>query len=121
MPSPKLFLRTAAIVRVLRAASVLFCGLSSIPSRAQRHSLQEVLVVFNANSPISTAIAGDYAAKRKVPNMVAVHCADSAVNTANETISIELYTSQIASPISAYLAQHKQINFIVLTKGIPIR
>jgi uncharacterized protein (TIGR03790 family) len=85
------------------------------------HSPNEVLVISNANSPISMAISKDYSAKRGVTKRVVIHCADSAVSTANETISLANYTSQIADPIGAYLKLHPEINFIVLTKGVPIR
>ena len=85
------------------------------------HTPAEVLVVLNADSPVSTAIAKDYAAKRGVSKSVAVHCADSAVSAANETISLGDYASKIAAPVGAYLKVHPEINFIVLTKGVPIR
>jgi uncharacterized protein (TIGR03790 family) len=85
------------------------------------HSPDEVLVVSNANSPISMAIAKDYAAKRSASKAVVIHCADSAIGAANETISLANYTSQIAAPIGDYLRHHPEINFIVLTKGVPIR
>jgi uncharacterized protein (TIGR03790 family) len=85
------------------------------------HTSAEVLLVYNANSPISTAIAKDYAAKRGVTKTVVIRCADSAVSSDNETISLANYSSQIAAPISSYLKKHKEINFIVLTKGVPIR
>jgi uncharacterized protein (TIGR03790 family) len=87
----------------------------------QSHTAREVLVVYNANSPISTAIAKDYTARRKVKQMLAVRCEDSAIKTENETISIQLYAQQIERPVAAYLSKHSQINFIVLTKGVPIR
>ena len=86
-----------------------------------RRSPNEVLVVYNANSPISTAVANDYAQKRMVTNVISVNCADSAISSNNETISISDYTSKIATPISQYLASHSNVNFIVLTKGVPIR
>jgi uncharacterized protein (TIGR03790 family) len=85
------------------------------------HTPSEVLVVSNADSPVSTAIAKVYASKRGVTKSVVIHCADSAVSAANETISLADYSSQIAAPIGAYLKQHPEINFIVLTKGVPIR
>jgi uncharacterized protein (TIGR03790 family) len=88
---------------------------------ALAHTPQEVLVVYNANSAISTAVAEDYAKRRGVHQMLAIRCEDSAVKTANETISIEQYTTQIEQPVAAYLKQYPQINFIVLTKGVPIR
>ncbi|WP_263360010.1 TIGR03790 family protein [Acidicapsa ligni] len=78
-------------------------------------------MVYNADSPISTAIARDYSSRRGVTKIVRIQCADSAVNTANETISFADYKSRIAGPVSIFLAKHKEINFIVLTKGVPIR
>jgi uncharacterized protein (TIGR03790 family) len=85
------------------------------------HRSDEVLLVYNADSPISTAIAKDYAGRRGIRNIVAIHCADSALSSGNETISLADYNSRIAEPVSGFLASHKGINFIVLTKGVPIR
>lgn len=85
------------------------------------HSPAEVLLVYNASSPISTAIAKDYATRRKVTKAVVIHCADSAISRANETISLADFEADIATPIRKYLKLHKEINFIVLTKGMPIR
>ena len=85
------------------------------------HTPAEVLLVYNANSPISMAVAKDYAAKRGVTKTVVIRCADSAVSSDNETISLANYAGQIAAPIVSYLKQHPEINFIVLTKGVPIR
>ena len=105
---------------------VLFLAISLLTSSfatagVPKHSASEILLVYNANSRISTAIAKDYAKKRSVTNIVAIHCIDSAVSGTNETISLVSYTSEIAAPIKRYLARHNGINFIVLTKGIPIR
>jgi uncharacterized protein (TIGR03790 family) len=94
---------------------------TGVPLAAAQHSVAEVLVVSIADSPISMAIAKDYSAKRGVTKSVVIHCADSAVSAANETISLADYTGQIEAPIRAYLKQHPEINFIVLTKGVPIR
>jgi uncharacterized protein (TIGR03790 family) len=93
----------------------------SAATSMSRHKAGEVLLVYNANSPISTAIAHDYAKKRKITNLVAIRCIDSAVSTENETIPLADYSSEIAGPIGSYLESHKEINFIVLTKGVPIR
>jgi hypothetical protein len=57
-----------------------------------RRSPDEVLVVYNAKSPISTAVANDYAQKRMVKNILSVNCADSAVDPNNETIALSDYT-----------------------------
>ncbi|MFC5863934.1 TIGR03790 family protein [Acidicapsa dinghuensis] len=112
-----------AILLFLSAFCVVFLSESSAAATVQNsgHSPAEVLLVYNANSPISTAIAKDYAARRHVTKTVIVHCADSAVITTNETISLEEYTAKIATPVERYLQLHKEINFIVLTKGVPIR
>ena len=85
------------------------------------HTSAEVLLIYNADSPISTAIAMDYAAKRRVTKSVVIHCADSAVSTANETIPLADYQREIAGPVREFLTHHSEINFIVLTKGVPIR
>lgn len=87
----------------------------------KKRSPAEVLLVLNANSPISQAIANDYAAKRHVRNILSIHCQDSALNTEKETVTTGVYAQSIENPIRHYLAKHKKINFIVLTKGIPIR
>ena len=109
---------------------LLFIAIALFPSvhagaashaRGSMHTPHEVLLVYNADSPISVAIAKDYSAKRGVTKMVVIHCADSATSTSNETISLANYSSQIAEPVSRYLKQHREINFIVLTKGVPIR
>ena len=87
------------------------------------HSPDEVLLVCNYDSPASKEIASDYAQKRHINNRVFIHCQDSATSTENETIPLDVYMVQIAFPIRSYLADHPQfkINFIVLTKGVPIR
>lgn len=109
--------RVTHVVGLLLALS----SLAPIHAAAPAHSPKEVLLVYNADSPISTAIAKDYKSKRNVTNIVTIHCADSAVSNKNETVSLAGYNSEIAQPISSFLAHHKGINFIVLTKGVPIR
>ncbi len=90
--------------------------------RAQvQHAPSEVLVVYNSLSATSVAIANDYQSKRGVSNTLAVQCPDSSQSAAQETVSLTDYTTEIANPVSTYLATHNGINFIVLTKGIPIR
>src|SRR5580698_11489627 len=111
----------SASVSLLVCELVTRCFGLSGTVRGVEHTPAEVLLVYNANSPVSTAVARYYAAKRGVTKMVAVHCADSAVSTANETILLADYTREIGEPVSRYLARHAEINFIVLTKGVPIR
>lgn len=87
----------------------------------QQRSADEVLVVCNENSPASKAIAADYARKRQIRNIVSIRCQDSALSAVNETITLSEYSQAVEGPIRAYLARHTNIDFIVLTKGIPIR
>jgi uncharacterized protein (TIGR03790 family) len=110
------------IAGVFASLLALIFPSSALPTApASAHSSGEVLLVFNADSPVSTAIAHDYQGKRKVNNLVAIHCPDSALSASNETISLADFNSRIAAPVSHFLASHKDINFIVLTKGVPIR
>lgn len=117
-----MFMPYSRIAGVLLSLPALVFPLYARPAApASAHRPSEVLIVFNADSPISTAIAHDYQGKRKVNNLVAVHCPDSALSASNETISLADFNSRIAAPVSHFLASHKGINFIVLTKGVPIR
>ncbi len=87
----------------------------------KRRSPDEVLLVVNADSRVSRAIGEDYAGKRQVKNILSVQCQDSAVSTKNETMTLADYTAKIEWPVRDYLAAHTKIDFIVVTKGIPIR
>jgi uncharacterized protein (TIGR03790 family) len=101
--------------------SVTGCLAAESPPMIHRRSPDQVLIVENENSPISKAIAYDYASKREITNMLSVHCQDSAVSTRDETIQLAAYSQLIEAPIREYLAAHTNIDFIVLTKGMPIR
>ena len=116
--------------RILSLALVLgsMVGMRSPGSAAEpathhavRRLPEQVLVVINADSPISRDVGRDYASKRHVPTVLEVHCPDAAVRTADETMAFAAYQESIEAPIRAVLATHPGIDFIVLTKGIPIR
>lgn len=94
---------------------------SAYAGSENKRSPDEVLLVVNTSSPVSQAIADDYALKRHIMNTVSVQCQDSALSAKNETITLADYTQAIENPIRAYLAAHTNIDFIVLTKGVPIR
>jgi uncharacterized protein (TIGR03790 family) len=104
------------LLSLLTALLLLLCS----AAYAQRKP-SEVLLVYNANSPVSTAVARDYAAKRHITHIVAVRCADAALNTTSETIQLADYLREIAAPVGDYLETHQNIDFIVLTKGMPLR
>ena len=105
------------ISSILAAAYLL----PSVVLASHRRSPDEVLLITNLNSPISRSVADDYASKRHIKNRVSIQCQDSALRTENETIPLAIYTMVVEAPIKKYLATHPKINFIVLTKGIPIR
>jgi uncharacterized protein (TIGR03790 family) len=110
----------ALAVSVVALAVSLVCVHPAAAAQS-RHSPDEVLLVINGDSPASVAIAKHYADKRRIHNQLVIHCADSALSAKNETLSLSDYNSQIAAPVSAFLDRHPAINFIVLTKGVPIR
>jgi uncharacterized protein (TIGR03790 family) len=111
--------RSASVMACLAFALVSWNSVKAEPPA--KRSPDEVLVVYNSNSAISTAIARDYQAKRRVKNAVAVQCRDAAVQTANESITYAEYKTSIEAPVLAWLTSHPGINFIVTTKGVPLR
>jgi len=79
-----------------------------------------VLVVMNANSPDSVAVAKYYAAKRAIAAryICKIYC------PTDEQIADEVFVKSIREPIKRYLTStglKDRIDYIVLTKGIPIR
>ncbi len=88
----------------------------SAPKDADR-----VLVIQNNASPASVSIASDYMARRGVKAVLKVNCQDSASETAKETMEFADFQTAIGEPLQDYLTAHPKIDFIVLTKGIPIR
>ncbi len=84
-------------------------------------AVDRVLVVQNVDSPVSKQIAQYYMSKRGVKNLLEVHCPDSSVSAANETMPYATFKDAVEKPLKEYLAKNPQIDFIVLTKGVPIR
>ncbi|MEW6744468.1 MAG: TIGR03790 family protein [Planctomycetota bacterium] len=82
----------------------------------------EVLVVVNDSSTISTAIGSYYASMRSIPALNVFHL--PAGTTTAELITRTDYNQQIRDPLIEYLTVTQpqleaQIKFIVLTKGVP--
>ncbi len=84
-------------------------------------SADRVLVVENADSPASVEITKYYMTKRGVKKKLSVHCQDSAVAANKETMAFKDFQNQIEEPLRKFLASNTDIDFIVLTKGVPIR
>lgn len=93
-------------------------GTSSV---AENADIGRVALVRNGNSPISLAVADDYARRRGVRNVLTVMCQDAARDAEFETIDLVSFQSCLEKPLRLFLRQHSGIDFIVLTKGIPIR
>lgn len=91
------------------------------PALRDHVSPREALMVTNDSSPTSVTLSKEYAALRHVTNIVHVRCIDSALNQDNETIAYSAFTTEVEGPIRRFLHQHPEINYIALTKGIPIR
>lgn len=83
--------------------------------------VDRVVVIRNDSSPTSVAVAGAYSRLRGVRSVLAVRCRDSAASTDRETIPYTEYRDAIEAPLLAYLAKRPLIDFIVTTRGVPIR
>lgn len=85
----------------------------TVPAEANR-----VLVVMNADNADSKDIASYYVKKRGIPaaNVAMIHA------SSNEEISLADYKKTIEGPVREQIGKSKHpIDFIVLTRGIPIR
>jgi uncharacterized protein (TIGR03790 family) len=79
---------------------------------------ERVLVVINRRSPASQEIGSYYAKRREIPksNVAFLDC------PTDEEITATVYGNEIENPIRAAIASApNRIDYIVLTKGVPIR
>jgi uncharacterized protein (TIGR03790 family) len=110
---------------VLLPAALLFAILSAVSQAATTPSptriTDRVLVIRNANSPVSQEVADDYCRRRGVRNILTVTCPDSAMGVQAETMSFKGFQETVEAPLAAFLATRPEIDFIVLTKGMPLR
>jgi uncharacterized protein (TIGR03790 family) len=77
----------------------------------------QVLVVQNDKSPASREIANYYAERRGIISSNRLSIAVDAVEEVNEAT----YRSEIEAKVKAYLNTTTGIQYIVLTKGVPLR
>ena len=99
-------------------SSPLLAQLKREKRPVNRVAPSRVLVVLNTNSQDSIAIAAYYVRKRHIPasNVCQITCPTA------EGIPYNLYESQIQKPIKAWMEKaNLKIDYMVLTKGIPIR
>ncbi|MCH7903523.1 MAG: TIGR03790 family protein [Armatimonadetes bacterium] len=113
------FRRAAAVIALAAAVCALGGGTTTSSKETQQSKdASRVLIVINQASPDSVQVGSYYRNKRGIPktNVVFINVRDS------ETIPIARYRSEIEAPVrTAIKALSKPIDFIVLTKGIPIR
>ena len=88
----------------------------AVPIQATTET-QRVLVVMNESDTNSVRIAAYYLLARKISRDQLVQIKTSTA----DDISPEKYKSEIEGPIKAALVKNKNIDYIVLTKGIPLR
>jgi len=100
---------------------ILFWGAQISKAQSNFKLEDRVLVVCNEESSISKSVADDYVKRRGIKNVIYIACPDGAINTNSETISLNSYLVNIEKPLRETLINHPEIDFIVLTKGIPIR
>jgi uncharacterized protein (TIGR03790 family) len=103
---------------LLLAAGLMLAVGATGAERPGEVAASTVVVVKNLNNPDSVAVADYYARKRKLPteNVCAVRVTDV------EECSYKEVAEQLMGPLKQFLARLKRpIDYIVLTKGIPIR
>lgn len=117
----------ARLLAVALLSVLAGCGSADPPSAAGH---PEVLVVANAASPVSMAIARYYASRRSVPaeNVLALELplADpSLVTQASESVTRDVYERDVEAKVAAWLAEDAArgaaIRVIVTCQGVPLR
>ncbi len=93
-------------------------GIAFGPSK---HDRDRVVVIRNESSPVSIAVANDYMKRRGVQNVVTIKTQDSATSADRETVSYKQFQDDIEPALRAFLKTHSGIDFIVTTKGVPLR
>lgn len=110
-------LRPTAL-RWLASLAVAAAIANGVPAAGAPDSAR-VVVVCNDSSPISRSITAAYVKARRVNAVLRVTCPDSA--TGAENVAYPAFQTSIEEPLRKFLAARKGIDFVVLTKGIPIR
>ena len=96
----------------------LLAGLAPRPASAQ--PARQLLLVVNANSAESVLVGEHYARRHGLPDDAIVRLQVSA----NDEIPRDEYLARVEAPVSAWFGRHSaqdRVNFIVLTKGVPLR
>lgn len=89
----------------------------SKPGAASNSESNRVAVVINSTNTDSVRIGEYYASKRKIPAQNIIRIS----TTHAEEVAPNAYSSEIEAPVRKALTKLPGIDFIVLTKGTPIR
>ncbi|MEO7192539.1 MAG: TIGR03790 family protein [Vicinamibacterales bacterium] len=118
-PAPPPTAPTRLTLRLLALTGLALAMLT--PTRAaQAQTVENVLLVINADSPNSVEVGDYYVAKRAIPPEQVIRI--KTVTT--EAVGRSAYETTIEAPIALALARRSlqdQILYIVLTKGVPLR
>lgn len=109
--------RSPALAKTL---TVCVCVCACLCAPAPAALVDRVLVIRNAESPVSRAVADDYAARRGARHVLDIHVPDAAAGPDSETLPFADFRAQVEEPLKAYLDSHPGIDFILMTKGVPI-
>lgn len=85
-------------------------------ARLVNQEYMDVAVVINVNSPISIEVGNYFVSKRGIPRANRIYVKTSA----NETIS-DVEFQELLTQISSQLAQDTVVQYLVTTKGLPLR
>ncbi|HWB13466.1 MAG TPA: TIGR03790 family protein [Pirellulales bacterium] len=110
--------RGSRLLILLLVACSMLAGGTTRAERPGHVPVSTVVVVKNLNSADSVAVADYYARKRELPveNVCAVRMTDV------EECSYKEYAERLQGPLKEFLAKlDHPVDYIVLTKGIPIR
>lgn len=107
------------MLAVVAMLGLFGCGRPGSPVRevGVTGESRRVLVVYNMQSADGSELADYYADKRHIPsrNVLRIDCPDA------EDVSEETFQDSILGPIQSTLRTNPDIDFVVLTKGVPIR
>src|SRR5882724_3350671 len=100
--------------------SLVLTAMLLVPVAARGLTPDQVLIVANERSEISTKIADYYQRARQIPE----HHLARIRTDPREEIDRETFRREVVQPIATHLLQHRlpdQILVIVLTKGVPLK
>lgn len=105
---------------IVFSAAAWCAGPDFAKASSGKPSPENVLLIINSGSPDSKAVGEYYAKKRQIPakNVVRIKC------SSEEQISDQDFNDTIQKPVKTHITYNnlrKKIDYLVLTKGMPIK